>query len=63
MICGDLLTTLLIRWNLETPVVLLGGRAGVEDKIEALQSGADDYLSKRKMVFEELHAKMEALLR
>lgn len=49
--------------NLETPVVLLGGRAGVEDKIEALQSGADDYLSKRKMVFEELHAKMEALLR
>ncbi|MBK6425506.1 MAG: response regulator [Blastocatellia bacterium] len=49
--------------SLETPVVLLGGRAGVEDKIEALQSGADDYLAKRKMVFEELLAKMEALLR
>ncbi|MCC6743011.1 MAG: tetratricopeptide repeat protein [Acidobacteria bacterium] len=49
--------------NLDTPVVLLGGRAGVEDKIEALQSGADDYLSKRTMVFEELLAKMEALLR
>lgn len=47
----------------ETPVVLLGGRLGIEDKIEALQAGADDYLSKRTMVFEELLAKMEALLR
>jgi tetratricopeptide (TPR) repeat protein len=47
----------------ETPVVLLGGRQGVEDKIEALQSGADDFLSKRNLVFEELMAKIEALLR
>ncbi len=47
----------------ETPVILLGGRQGLEDKIEALQSGADDFLSKRNMVFEELLAKVEALLR
>lgn len=47
----------------ETPVILLGGRQGVEDKIEALQSGADDFLSKRNLVFEELLAKVEALLR
>ncbi len=47
----------------ETPVILLGGRQGLEDKIEALQSGADDFLSKRRMVFEELLAKVEALLR
>jgi tetratricopeptide (TPR) repeat protein len=47
----------------ETPVILLGGRQGLEDKIEALQSGADDFLSKRNMVFEELLAKIEALLR
>ncbi|HEU0179690.1 MAG TPA: FHA domain-containing protein [Blastocatellia bacterium] len=47
----------------ETPVILLGGRQGVEDKIEALQSGADDFLSKRNLVFEELMAKIEALLR
>lgn len=47
----------------ETPVILLGGRQGVEDKIEALQSGADDFLSKRDLVFEELLAKVEALLR
>jgi tetratricopeptide (TPR) repeat protein len=47
----------------ETPVILLGGRQGVEDKIEALQSGADDFLSKRNLVFEELMAKIDALLR
>ena len=47
----------------ETPIILLGGRQGVEDKIEALQSGADDFLSKRNLVFEELMAKIEALLR
>ncbi len=47
----------------ETPVILLGGRQGVEDKIEALQSGADDFLSKRNLMFEELMAKIEALLR
>jgi tetratricopeptide (TPR) repeat protein len=47
----------------ETPVILLGGRQGIEDKIEALQAGADDFLSKRNLVFEELLAKIEALLR
>jgi DNA-binding response OmpR family regulator len=49
--------------QLEIPVVLLGSRQGVEDKIEALQAGADDFMSKWNMVFEELLAKMEALLR
>jgi tetratricopeptide (TPR) repeat protein len=53
----------LRRRNRETPVILLGGRQGVEDKIEALQAGADDFIGKRNMVFEELLAKMEALLR
>lgn len=51
------------RRKLEMPIVLLGGRQGVEDKIEALQAGADDFVGKRNMVFEELLAKMEALLR
>ncbi|MEW6212119.1 MAG: FHA domain-containing protein [Acidobacteriota bacterium] len=49
--------------KIEKPVILLGGRRGVEDKIEALQSGADDLISKEGFVFEELLAKMEALLR
>ncbi len=53
----------LRKGNPETPVVLLGGRQGVEDKIEALQAGADDFLAKQDLVFEELLAKMEALLR
>src|SRR5262249_22812806 len=47
----------------DTPVILLGGRQGVEDKIEALQSGADDFLSKRSWVLEEWMAKIEAWLR
>ncbi|MBI1763100.1 MAG: response regulator [Acidobacteria bacterium] len=57
-VCRD-----LRKAKLETPVILLGGRQGIEDKIEALQAGADDFLSKRNLVFEELLAKMEALLR
>jgi len=47
----------------QTPVILLGGRQGLEDKIEALRSGADDFLSKKNLVFDELLAKVEALLR
>jgi CheY-like chemotaxis protein len=57
-VCRD-----LRKIKLDTPVVLLGSRHGIEDKIEALQAGADDFLSKRNLVFEELLAKMEALLR
>ena len=57
-VCRD-----LRKAKLDTPVILLGGRQGIEDKIEALQAGADDFLSKRNLVFEELLAKMEALLR
>ncbi len=49
--------------KLEIPVILLGNRQGVEDKIEALQAGADDFIAKKDMVFEELLAKIEALLR
>lgn len=49
--------------KLETPIVLLGSRQGVEDKIEALQAGADDFISKKNLVFEELLAKIDVLLR
>jgi tetratricopeptide (TPR) repeat protein/CheY-like chemotaxis protein len=53
----------LRRRHRETPIILLGGRLSVEDKIEALQAGADDFLGKKNLVFEELLAKLEALLR
>lgn len=56
-VCRDLRKS-----SLEVPLILLGNRQGVEDKIEALQSGADDYVSKKAMVFEELLAKVQALL-
>ncbi|HXG68660.1 MAG TPA: response regulator [Blastocatellia bacterium] len=49
--------------KIETPIILLGTRQGLEDKIEALQAGADEFISKKNLVFEELLAKVEALLR
>ena len=49
--------------TLETPIILLGSRQGVEDKIEALQAGADDFISKKSLIFEELLAKIDVLLR
>jgi pSer/pThr/pTyr-binding forkhead associated (FHA) protein/CheY-like chemotaxis protein len=49
--------------TLETPIILLGSRQGVEDKIEALQAGADDFISKKNLIFEELLAKIDVLLR
>lgn len=47
----------------DVPVILLGSRQSVEDKIDALHVGADDYLCQNGIVLEELLAKMEALLR
>jgi DNA-binding response OmpR family regulator len=45
-----------------TPVLVLSARGGVRDRVEALRSGADDYLVK-PFAFEELVARLEALLR
>jgi len=46
----------------ETPVLMLTARGTVEDRIEGLDSGADDYLTK-PFSFRELLARMRALLR
>lgn len=46
----------------QTPVLMLTGRAGLEDKVKALQQGADDYLVK-PFAPEELLARVKALLR
>jgi len=45
-----------------TPVLVLSARGGVRDRVEALRSGADDYLVK-PFAFEELIARIETLLR
>lgn len=45
-----------------TPVLLLTARAEVEDRIEGLDLGADDYLPK-PFVMEELLARVRAMLR
>jgi two-component system OmpR family response regulator len=44
------------------PVIMLTARTGVEDRVEGLDAGADDYLSK-PYSFAELSARVRALVR
>ncbi|MBI2298611.1 MAG: response regulator transcription factor [Armatimonadetes bacterium] len=48
--------------DLHTPLLLLTARAGVDDRVEGLSLGADDYLTK-PFAFSELVARVRALLR
>ncbi len=48
--------------NINTPIIFLTAKESVEDKVEGLDSGADDYLAK-PFAFEELHARIRSLLR
>ncbi len=45
-----------------TPVMILSAKSETEDKVEALDAGADDYLSK-PFSFEELAARLRSILR
>ena len=45
-----------------TPVLILTARSGIDDRVDGLRAGADDYLVK-PFAFEELLARVEALLR
>jgi two-component system KDP operon response regulator KdpE len=51
----------LRRWS-DVPVIVLSARHGSEDKIEALDAGADDYVTK-PFGMDELLARMRAALR
>jgi DNA-binding response OmpR family regulator len=48
--------------GIHTPIIILTARSQVENKIEGLDSGADDYLTK-PFSFEELLARVRALIR
>src|SRR5688500_433107 len=56
-VCRDLRTA-----GSAVPVMMLTARDAVEDRVEGLDSGADDYLLK-PFEFEELLARVRALLR
>lgn len=45
-----------------TPIIMLTARGDIEDKIEGLESGIDDYMTK-PFVFRELIARINALIR
>lgn len=45
-----------------SPILVVSGRAGAADKVEALDAGADDYITK-PFAIEELLARMRALTR
>ncbi len=51
-----------LRQSRNTPVLMLTARDKVEDRVQGLKSGADDYLVK-PFAFSELLARVEALLR
>lgn len=48
--------------GIETPVLFLTARAGIDDRVEGLDAGGDDYLTK-PFAFSELMARLNALLR
>jgi DNA-binding response OmpR family regulator len=59
---GITVTKELRKKSIETPILLLTVKETTHDKVQGLDSGADDYLTK-PFAFEELLARVRALLR
>lgn len=59
---GITLTKELRKRKIQTPILFLTVKDSLNDKIEGLDAGADDYLTK-PFAFEELTARVRAILR
>lgn len=59
---GFVITSALRREGISTPILMLTARGELEDKVQGLDSGADDYLTK-PFLTEELLARLRALVR
>ncbi|MEA1913987.1 MAG: response regulator transcription factor, partial [Campylobacterota bacterium] len=48
--------------NILTPIIMLTAKTDIDDRVQGLSTGADDYVSK-PFSFKELHARVQALYR
>lgn len=61
-ISGIDICTIARKNGINTPILILSAKSDIEDKVEGLNCGADDYLSK-PFAFDELVARINALVR
>jgi two-component system, OmpR family, response regulator len=59
---GLVIVKALRKAGIQTPVLFLTARGGIDDRVEGLDAGGDDYLTK-PFAFSELMARLNALVR